>query len=113
MFFPATAAGDFAGCVLAAGNNRLLKFVGGLGCRDRSAVTAVPFVADDLAETIIGEVTQHPTNPSIWGLRNLSSTPWVATSPDGSAKEVPPQKATSLEAGLKLNVAGVVAEVQP
>lgn len=72
-----------------------------------------PFAADDVAETILGEVTQHPTNPSIWGLRNLSSTPWVATSPDGSAKEVPPQKATSLEAGLKLNVAGVVAEVQP
>lgn len=72
-----------------------------------------PFASDDVAETILGEVTQHPTNPSIWGLRNLSSAPWVATSSDGSAKEVPPQKASSLEAGLKLNVAGVMAEVQP
>ena len=71
-----------------------------------------PFAADDVAETIIGEVAQNPTNPAIWGLRNLSSTPWVATSPDGSTKEVLPQKATSLQAGLKLNIAGVVAGIR-
>ena len=72
-----------------------------------------PFASDDLAEAILGEIAQHPAGPAIWGLRNLSSTPWVATSPDGTAKEVPPGKATSLQANLKLNISGVAAEVQP
>ena len=66
--------------------------------------------ADD-ADAILGEVTPHPTNHQVWGLRNLSASSWMATSPDGTSRDVPPQKSVSMEAGLKLNIAGTMAEV--
>ena len=66
--------------------------------------------ADD-ADAILGEVTPHPTNPQVWGLRNLSASSWMATTPDGTSRDVPPQKSVSMEAGLKLNIAGTMAEV--
>lgn len=60
---------------------------------------------------ILGKVVQNPENPKVWGIRNLSNSPWVATSADGNSVEVPPQKAVPLSQGLKINIGGVVSEV--
>jgi len=69
-----------------------------------------PYAED--SDAVLGEVAQHPTDPRIWGLRNLTLESWLATRPDGTSHEVPPRKATTLEAGLKINMAGAVAEVR-
>ena len=35
----------------------------------------------------VAEVTRHPTNPNLWGLRNLSTAQWTSTLRDGSMRE--------------------------
>ncbi len=58
------------------------------------------------------EVTRHPTDPSIWGLRNLSSDKWVITAKDGTIKDVEPGKSATLSPGLKINFGNVEGEVR-
>jgi DNA-binding helix-hairpin-helix protein with protein kinase domain len=70
-----------------------------------------PLGYEDQIADILGEVTQNPSNPNVWGIRNLTGTPWVATSLDGKTVEVAPQKAVPLNAGLKLNISGVISEI--
>ena len=31
----------------------------------------------------LAEIVQHPRNPSLWGIRNIGDTKWVATTDDG------------------------------
>ena len=62
---------------------------------------------------VIGQVVQNPANPDVWGIKNLTPTPWTATFTDGSLKEIPPDRAAPLNAGLKLNINGVMSEIVP
>jgi DNA-binding helix-hairpin-helix protein with protein kinase domain len=62
---------------------------------------------------VLGQVVQNPTNPHIWGIRNLTASPWAVTALDGKVTEVPPQKAAPLSAGLKLNIGGTSAQITP
>ncbi|HNL81403.1 MAG TPA: hypothetical protein PKL69_13795, partial [Agitococcus sp.] len=41
---------------------------------------------------------QHPQNPNIWGLKNLSTT-WQITTADGTVKVVEPQRSVALNLG--------------
>ncbi len=67
--------------------------------------------AEEQAGIVVGEVAQNPANPQVWGIRNLSPSPWAATLPDGNALEVPAQKAVPLLAGLKVNIGGTAVEI--
>ncbi|MEO5341321.1 MAG: hypothetical protein H7837_12530 [Magnetococcus sp. MYC-9] len=58
-----------------------------------------------------GEVTQHPSNPHIWGIRNLTQNRWRITFPDGSRKEVDPGRAAPLTIGLELDFEGLSGEI--
>jgi serine/threonine protein kinase len=49
------------------------------------------------------EVTQHPTNPSRWGLKNLSRRRWRYTGKSGEEKTVDPGRAVPLRVGLELD----------
>ncbi len=49
---------------------------------------------------------QHPQNPNIWGLKNLSTT-WQITTADGTVKVVEPQRSVALNLGTIINF-GVV-----
>ncbi|MEO5351063.1 MAG: hypothetical protein H7836_15680 [Magnetococcus sp. YQC-3] len=60
---------------------------------------------------IFGEVTEHPTNPQIWGIRNLTDTPWRITFQDGSRKEVDPGRAAPLTIGMELDFGGLSGEI--
>ncbi|MFN6471633.1 MAG: protein kinase domain-containing protein [Nostoc sp. SerVER01] len=51
----------------------------------------------------VAAVNQNPKNPSIWGLKNLSSEKWVTTNADGQVKEVEPGRSTSIALGTKIN----------
>jgi len=58
----------------------------------------------DLAtgDEIVGEVAQNPNDPSVWGLRNLSSENWHYASEQGESKDVPPGRSVSLVSGLRI-----------
>ena len=61
--------------------------------------------------TIIAEMAQNPANPAMWGIRNLTQSAWSATFPDGSIKDVPPQRAVPLNPGTKITIQGRQAEI--
>jgi len=69
------------------------------------------FDKDD-SQNIIGQVVQNPTNPNIWGIRNLSKFNWVATFIDGKTLEIHPQKAVPMVDGLKLNIGNTEAIIK-
>lgn len=60
----------------------------------------------------IAAVTQHPSNPSLWGLKNLSTEKWVITSADNSVKDVEPGRSATLAPGTKINFGKTEGEVR-
>lgn len=58
------------------------------------------------------EVSRHPQNPNVWGLKNLSQEKRVVTFPDGAMKDVEPGRSASLVAGLSINFGRVVGEIR-
>lgn len=66
---------------------------------------------EDQAHEVLGQIVQSLATPPVWGIQNLSTSPWVATGKDGKAAEILPQKAVPVSAGLKVNIGGTQAEV--
>lgn len=60
----------------------------------------------------VAEVTRHPTNPNLWGLKNLSAEKWVITLPDGTFKDVEPGRSVSLAVGTKINFGQKEGEIR-
>jgi eukaryotic-like serine/threonine-protein kinase len=60
----------------------------------------------------IAVLAQNPQNPSIWGLTNLSESPWVATFPDASVRHIEPGRSIALARGLKINFGRVEGEIR-
>jgi serine/threonine protein kinase len=60
----------------------------------------------------IAEIATNPANPSMWGLKNLSSEKWVMTAVDGSIKDVDPGRSATLAVGIKINFGKLVGEVR-
>lgn len=60
----------------------------------------------------VAAVTQHPTNPSIWGLKNLSNEKWAATTTDGTVKDVEPGRSVTLTVGTKIHFGKVEGEIR-
>src|SRR5579871_6229743 len=58
------------------------------------------------------EVNRHPTDPNIWGLRNLSQEKWVLVLSDGTMKEVEPGRSAPLAAGNKIQFGSVQGEIR-
>ena len=52
----------------------------------------------------VAEVTQHPQNPRIWGLRNRSAQRWTGQKADGQINDVEPGKSVILSPGLRNSV---------
>ncbi|MFN9365048.1 MAG: protein kinase, partial [Planctomycetota bacterium] len=70
-----------------------------------------PIGNEEQGAEVLGHVAQNPANPQVWGIRNLTGSPWVATATDGKTVEVAPQKAVPMSAGLRVNIGGVAAEI--
>jgi serine/threonine protein kinase len=62
--------------------------------------------------TEFAEVIQHPTDPNIWGLKNLGKTKWVVKMPDGSLKDVEPGRAAPLLTNAKINFGKMEGEIR-
>lgn len=59
----------------------------------------------------IAKVNQHPQNPSIWGLKNLSNQKWACTV-NGTVKEIDPGRSISLAVGTKINFGREEGEIR-
>jgi DNA-binding helix-hairpin-helix protein with protein kinase domain len=51
----------------------------------------------------VAAVARHPTNADVWGLRNLSSTTWTATTPSGDLVSVLPGRSITLADGTTVD----------
>jgi serine/threonine protein kinase len=51
----------------------------------------------------LAEVNQHPSNPNIWGLKNLGAEKWVMTTSEGIIKDVEPGRNVTLAKGTRIN----------
>jgi serine/threonine protein kinase len=60
----------------------------------------------------VAAVAVHPTNPNIWGLKNLSGDKWFITAADGSVKDVEPQRSVTLAVGTKINFGKSEGEIR-
>ena len=60
----------------------------------------------------VAQVNQHPTNPNIWGLKNLSPQRWTCTTADSSVKEIEPGRSVTLAANIKINFGREEGEIR-
>jgi len=60
----------------------------------------------------VAEVTRHPTNPALWGLKNKSGVKWVCTLADGNVRDVDPERSVPIAAGTKINFGKVEGEIR-
>ncbi|MEP7305863.1 MAG: hypothetical protein ABJA98_10120 [Acidobacteriota bacterium] len=88
-----------------------------LKVRDGTTVAAEEFVelGSHGTDKAFAEVTGHPTNPSILGLKNLCRNAWSAPAPEGGRRKIEPGKTVKLESGLRIDfgpLAGTVRDGQ-
>jgi len=62
-------------------------------------------------KTMIAEISIHPKNPNIWGLKNMSDRPWLITKADNSKIELPPGKNFPLSNGSVINFGKVQGKI--
>ncbi|MCB1144025.1 MAG: protein kinase [Leptospiraceae bacterium] len=60
----------------------------------------------------IAEVSTHPQDPTIWGIKNLSKEKWVMTDKAGNLNEVVPGKNCKIENGIKINFGSSEGEIK-
>lgn len=51
----------------------------------------------------VARLKQHPAQPNVWGLNNVSLSSWTGQLPNGSMIEVPPGKSLPLSPGIRVN----------
>lgn len=74
-------------------------------------VREIPCLAAPGADGIVAEVREHPTDPSLLVLRNLSKNIWEAVLPDGAVRTIEPAGTVRLIAGTRLvfgSMSGVI-----
>jgi len=60
----------------------------------------------------LAKVIRHPSDPSIWGMRNESGVDWSYATADGSVQTIPEGKTITLKGGLNINFGAVRGEVR-
>lgn len=60
----------------------------------------------------VAEVTQHPSNPNVWGLKNLSGEKWVSTTADGTVRDVEPERSVTMAVGTRINFGSSEGEIR-
>jgi serine/threonine protein kinase len=60
----------------------------------------------------VAAVAQHPKDPTLWGLKNLSQENWVSTTSEGTIKDVAPGISLSLKVGTKINFGKLEGEIR-
>ena len=60
----------------------------------------------------VGEISVHPQNPQIWGLKNVSKDKWVISTTDGAVKDVEPGRNVTLAVGTKIQFGKMEGEIR-
>jgi serine/threonine protein kinase len=60
----------------------------------------------------VAEVVRHPTDPNLWGLKNLAGEKWVVTFPNGTVKDVESSRSVPLAANTKISFGKIEAEIR-
>ncbi len=60
----------------------------------------------------VAEVTRHPSDPTIWGLQNVSTERWVSIPTCGSAYAVPPGRTITLASGSRIEFGTSEGEIR-
>lgn len=61
----------------------------------------------------IASVTRHPTQPDVWGLKNLSGDTWsYQTTADATPGVVPPGRSVTLASGTRINFGRAEGEIR-
>ncbi|HEX8175653.1 MAG TPA: hypothetical protein VF543_11095 [Pyrinomonadaceae bacterium] len=60
----------------------------------------------------VAAISKHPTNPAIWGLKNLSQVRWVITNAEGEVKDVEPGRSFTLTADTKIQFGNMTGEIR-
>jgi serine/threonine protein kinase len=60
----------------------------------------------------IAQVVQHPKDPSVWGLKNLSDEKWVITTRQGEVQDVEPGRSVTLAVGTRINFGKKEGEIR-
>jgi RsiW-degrading membrane proteinase PrsW (M82 family) len=61
---------------------------------------------------VVAEVTTHPNDPAVLGLKNLSGQPWNVTLASGEQRELAPGRSIRLEAGLSARIGDLLARIR-
>lgn len=63
-------------------------------------------------ERPVAEVSRHPTDARIWGLRNLSDSAWTAVTGGGEVRTVEPGRSVTLTADLRIQFGAAEGQVR-
>jgi RsiW-degrading membrane proteinase PrsW (M82 family) len=109
---PTTAAPTFT---TAPATHALTFFVAGqrllLTPGRRLTQAEMPGLQASAGDGVVAEVTRHPTDPNLLGLRNLSSASWMASTPAGETREIPSGKTIRLAPGTSVQFASIRGEI--
>ncbi len=62
--------------------------------------------------TAVAQMVQHPTNPNVWGLKNLSKDTWSINQQDGTIKTIAEGQSAGLASGLKINFGQATGDIR-
>ncbi|MFZ0818423.1 MAG: PrsW family glutamic-type intramembrane protease [Candidatus Acidiferrales bacterium] len=77
----------------------------------RLTESEMPGLKSSAGNGVVAEVTRHPTNPNLLGLRNLSTVSWRASTSTGETREIPSGKTIRLAPGTAVQFASVRGEI--
>ncbi|TRV47303.1 MAG: serine/threonine protein kinase [Microcystis panniformis Mp_MB_F_20051200_S9] len=60
----------------------------------------------------VAEVTRHPNDPNIWGIKNLMQEKWLCTTADNQVKDVEPGRSATMAVGTKINFGKAEGEIR-
>jgi hypothetical protein len=71
----------------------------------------MPGLRAGAGDGVVAEVTRHPTDPNIIGLKNLSTVSWTAAASGSEWREVLSGKTIRLAPGTSVQFAGIRGEI--
>jgi RsiW-degrading membrane proteinase PrsW (M82 family) len=77
----------------------------------RLTESEMPGLQASAANGVVAEVTRHPTDPNLLGLKNLSTASWTASTSAGETREIPSGKTIRLTPGTSVQFASLRGEV--
>ena len=70
------------------------------------------FGANSVPTGATGEISRHPTDPQILGLRNTGTSAWTSTTQEGATITVPPGKNLKITAGTRIMLGPLALDIQ-